>query len=841
MTRIERLKLLASAIAGDFKSLRLKLGNTDELVTNDKTSAVNAINEVAGSSKEIKDSIEKFKAEIGINPDIAAANNISVNPFELLVPFIKNQISNGQISDNEYSETVYYIPSQPNVIKSILNGKLSSNVGFKIKQGTFEKFVHFASPIEDNFELPAEIDTSKEYTINEYDVFGHYLNTYKVVPYADFVNSNISQIILSNIGYYIDYKTQEEINTIFTEDNKDIPNNSFILYINENASKYYNPQTKQWENMPVNLPKQYEDSLFKVIQKPDFNKIQTNNIDLTSWFSFDNRIDTYIADETTKMPIENISRQKNYFIDNKNNANKKIILNNTKTKYYNFVSGEWKELPQNIFNDFNNTAKKSYDNLINDFNTAKLINYSLGTIKDESGNELVTPTNYEKLALYNTTENKYYTIKKDTLKNTVLGYRYNNNINNLILDDTLSYYIDKNTKQWVELTSTQKASIQNKIKEYELNYINDTNTLIKFYPNILYKDINRGLSGEIVFTNNDGTGYPFNRDLKEIQIVNTKEDINQIDFKYYYANNLVFTKDLNEYFDTLYTFTWKQTPNDVKQAVLNKIYDKYNNIFNASITSKNINYCNTLTDIKQENCINVVEESMLTEWIEKEKPVSISTFILNVEGTKYFDYMTSNGWTPLKSEQKANLEFSDLHLDATSFRNIFNKIKSKKEKLLTVLQNMDMSKVYTSNNEVNGVDQNSDLNGKEIFRDNGRMEYRWSQYLQLPNMKNMKVLSANCQFGGTNITKQDILTYLPNAELISIANNETDLSNENELFDKYLFVTLQKDNYNNDILYLKISKDLTIQIKDKNDPILKLAKEKLQVAPATVIGALSHL
>lgn len=832
--RVKRLILFAQAVAGDIKALKLKIGNTDTLVTDDKTSTVNAINEVAVSSKEIKDSIEKFKTEIGINSEIAKANNISVNPFELLVPFIKNQISNGQTSDNEYNEMVYYIPSQPHVIKSILNGKLSSNVGFKIKQGTFEKFVHFASPIKDNFELPAEIDTSKEYIINEYDIFGHYLNIYKVVPYVDFVNSNISQIILSNIGYYVNYTTQEEINTIFTEDNEDIPNNRFILYINENASKYYNPQTKRWENMPINLPKQYEDSLFKVIQKPDFNKTQTQNINLTNSFSFDRRIDTYIADETTKMSIENISMQKNYFIDNENNANKKIILNNAKTKYYNFVSSEWKELPKNISDSFINASTEVYSNLINNFDTTKLINYSLGTIKDKYGNEPIVPTNFEELALYND-DNKYYIIKKDTLKNSVLGYRYNNNVNNLILDDTLSYYINKDTKQWTELTSAQKDSVQNKIKEYELNYINDENTLVKFYPNILYKDVNRGLDGAIEFTNSDGIGGLFNRNLKEIQIINNKEDVNKIDFKYYYLNALVFTKDLNEYFDTLYTFTWKQTPDDVKQTVLNKIYNRYNDFFNTNITSKNINYCTQLIDVKAENCINVIEESMLTEWMEKEKPVSISTFIINVEGTKYFDYMTSNGWTPLKSQQQANLEFSDLHLDTTSFRNIFNKVKSKKEKLLTVLQNMDMSKVYTMPNTPNAILQNGDLEGKEIFRDHGCIEDRWSQFLQIPNMKNMKIISANSSYGGTNITKQDILTYLPNAELISINSNQTDLSNENELFDKYLFVTLQ-----NNIVYLKISKDLTIQIKDKNDPIFKLAKEKLEVAPSIITGALSH-
>ena len=221
--RVKRLILFAQAVAGDIKALKLKIGNTDTLVTDDKTSTVNAINEVAGSSKEIKDSIEKFKAEIGINPEIANANNISVNPFELLVPFIKNQISNGQTSDNKYNEIVYYIPNQPHVIKNILNGKLSSNVGFKIKQGTFEKFVHFTSPVEDNFELPTEINTSKKYTIDEYNVFGHYLKTYKVIPYMDFINNHMAELTeqLTNFRDGYSFKGNNTVTVVYDDNEQE--------------------------------------------------------------------------------------------------------------------------------------------------------------------------------------------------------------------------------------------------------------------------------------------------------------------------------------------------------------------------------------------------------------------------------------------------------------------------------------------------------------------------------------------------------------------------------------------------------------------------------------------
>ena len=292
--RVKRLILFAQAVAGDIKALKLKIGNTDTLVTDDKTSTVNAINEVAGSSKEIKDSIEKFKTEIGINSEIATANNISVNPFELLVPFIKNQISNGQTSDNEYNETVYYIPGQPHIIKEILNGKLSSNVGFKIKQGTFEKFVHFASPVKDNFELPTEINTSKEYTINEYDVFGHYLKTYKVIPYIDFIKKEFSKkyntetqvseyfgnnFLYPNMLYQIK-DGFENINDNIVKNNIDnlcplYVEKQFVkkIYINTNANKFYNMDTKTWNSLSVfnlqNLADKYLESVINNIVKQD--------------------------------------------------------------------------------------------------------------------------------------------------------------------------------------------------------------------------------------------------------------------------------------------------------------------------------------------------------------------------------------------------------------------------------------------------------------------------------------------------------------------------------------------------------------------------------------------
>lgn len=375
MTKVERLKLLASAIAGDFKSLRLKLGNTDELVTDDKTSAVKAINEVASSSKEIKDSIEKFKAEIGINPEIAAANNISVNPFELLVPFIKNQISNGQTSDNEYNETVYYIPSQPHVIKSILNGKLSSNVGFKIKQGTFEKFVHFTSPIEDNFELPIEIDTSKEYTINEYDVFGHYLKTYKVLPYIDFIKNHITDLTnsLTNFDTGYSFKGNRTITIVYDNNEQEkllkkieYPQEYTYLYINKN-NQYLDLGTNSWKNLSeisnINISDEYQQEVVKNIKKMYSNEFSFNKV----IFLNQNNIDYKITITNDFMIIvlskelENTYSIKNFLLESEYPTNC-VFVDEAFTKFYNPILQQWIVMPTNIFDNYNN---EMIDNLVN--------------------------------------------------------------------------------------------------------------------------------------------------------------------------------------------------------------------------------------------------------------------------------------------------------------------------------------------------------------------------------------------------------------------------------------------------------------------------------------------
>ena len=518
MTRIERLKLLASAIAGDFKSLRFKLGNTDELVTDDKTSAVKAINEVANSSKEIKDSIEKFKAEIGINSEILAANNISVNPFELLVPFIKNQISNGQTSDNEYNETVYYIPNQPHIIKSILNGKVSSNVGFKIKQGTFEKFVHFTSPIEDNFELPAEIDTSKEYTINEYDVFGHYLKTYKVLPYIDFVRNHITDLTNSLTNFDTDYSFNgKKIITIVYDNNEqeklqkkiEYPQEYAYLYINKN-NQYLDLGTNSWKNLSeisnINISDEYQQEVVKNIKKMYSNESSFNNVILLNQNNIDYKLTTtsdFMIIVLSK-ELENTYSIKNFLLESEYPTNC-VFVDEAFTKFYNPILQQWIVMPANIFDNYNN---KMIDNLVNAeyYPTANLF-------RDDHDLNLSSA----KIYFLNDEDKTFVNVK------LLLKYLRSNFDRITIINKDITKFYNPFTQTWETITEESKNKIlanpRSQVKAYWENqdYVKNVELVKKYLENKL-----------------DGI------DLTSIaNIINETRDVNLVA-----ANNQIGTKEV---------------------------------------------------------------------------------------------------------------------------------------------------------------------------------------------------------------------------------------------------------------------------------------------------------
>lgn len=564
MTKLERLKLLASAIAGDFKSLRLKLGNTDELVTDDKTSAVNAINEVAGSSKEIKNSIEKFKAEIGIDPEIAKINNISINPFELLVPFIKAQISNGNTEDAEYNEYVCYIPKNTHVLAEVFNGELASKTAFKIKQNTFEKFIKFNSPINNDFTIPNEIDTNKEYTINQYDIFGHYITTIKIVPQEKFMQNKIDEIftdlrnikgidqvesINNNDIIITNENNTEAINTLLNKINLSSKTSNLITILNQDLTKYYNIRKTSWENITdisnnISITKILEQYISinntdgKILIAGDYNK---NNVysksNLTKNILFIEK-----SDFLTKEEVIELSKQSNKLLTDA------LYLTPNAKEFFNPFTKEWENLPgwtgpqikPLIYGKYKQTLNESVNT--NDIN---FYNNETGLLTEYSATNSLAPA-----ISFVDTENDF-----------VCNIKYTKNKLPIILNASASKFYDYVlTKTWVStwddintglntLTSSKKYRecifpLSKKINK--LNEIMDSVDITKIY-NITTKPANdqsySGLNTSLadkdivqihrdVLKELDNTKLPNLQNVKIIDIygdyVNSKDDFNKI-------------------------------------------------------------------------------------------------------------------------------------------------------------------------------------------------------------------------------------------------------------------------------------------------------------------------
>ena len=580
--RVKRLILFAQAVAGDIKALKLKIGNTDTLVTDDKTSTVNAINEVAGSSKEIKDSIEKFKTKIGINSEIAEANNISVNPFELLVPFIKNQISNGQTSDNEYNETVYYIPSQPHVIKSILNNKLSSNVGFKVKQGTFEKFVHFASPVEDNFELPTEINTSKEYTINEYDVFGHYLKTYKVISYIDFIKKEFNKkyntetqvseyfgdnFLHSSMLYQIkDGFENIDYNIIKNGIDNLSPINVTIqaankIYINTNANKFYNMDTKTWDNLSVfNLQNLVDKYLESVIN----NIVKQNNYNIPIKYFADQPIKQYIS-----VNDEDLESIKNYTDELMTlNYFERLIIKSDLSKVYNQLSHTWLDTSSELKEEIKQKNNNWYINKINATTSIHTVD-DLNAITDEFGDKFFDSSN-----AYNSI---IFTNELNNLDKDIYIRLFNRDC--IIFNTNLTKMFDYISYIWKDIDSDIKTALQNKITQTYLDKLNNANY------------VSSDLS-----TDNPNSIYVLDGSVSDYKSKIKKESYgNAISLKYF-----ILSDNATKYYDYVVTGEWIPVTEEMKQAIKTK--SNILNFIKNSINAKKIT--ELIKQLESNNSIN---------------------------------------------------------------------------------------------------------------------------------------------------------------------------------------------------------------------------------------------
>lgn len=603
MTKIERLKLLASAIAGDFKSLRLKLGNTDELVTDDKTSAVNAINEVAGSSKEIKDAMKTFSEELGFDKEITEVNGVSVNPFKMLVPFIKDKLAEEGITniDAEKNTQNCFFAFFDDTIKFNSLNFSKNKYGIKLKQNAYNSFVKFnvfANHLI-TVNLPQEINATQDIELDIYGVLGHYMNDYKIMSYTKYIkqlnipsdrivivnsleeheahgnHSSSSDDILVLVKVDFDELSSYEsivdnIKRLFKlQDGQNITKYSYG-FVNQDVTKYFDFTTKQWlplENL-ISSDMQYQIKLLdlKVPVKP-YEIAYINN----GYFS-----------HTSNLTKINILPENSNALNKVNNLKNNIynvILNPDLTKYYNIITKQWNELTpalQNKYRYLNNTDD---------------VNENINVATSENNISIANKTTQTELE-YDNHSRTISVVDKNKATNlaeldtcSMLSTSYNTT---LVVDKTLNYVLNKNIRTWVAINTEQSQKIKNKITiDFNLT-INDTTAPGKIKCRTRVNTFSGSGNKNILVYDKD------NANLADIASVNYS----------IYDGDIVVDKTYTYYLNP-YTSTWYELPAEVKTKLNNFVNTQYTNIvttLKAKTNSLNIiNLNEDLTDVSNES------------------------------------------------------------------------------------------------------------------------------------------------------------------------------------------------------------------------------------------------
>lgn len=651
MTRIERLKLLASAIAGDFKSLRLKLGNTDELVTDDKTSAVNAINEVAGSSKEIKDAMKQFSENLGFDKEITKVNNVSVNPFEMLVPFIKDKLAEEGITnvDAEKNTQNCFFAFFDNTIKFNQNNFSKNKYGIKLKQDNYNSFVSF-NVINNNsvtINLPQEINSSKDIELDIYSILGHYMSDYKIMSYTKYIkqlnipsdkvvvvdsleehknrsyssdSNNILVLVKANSNELNDNITDSIKKLFKIQDGQNITTYSYG-FINNNLTKYFDFTTREWLPLKdlISSDMQYN-IMINTLQVPvePYNVTYINE----ALFSHANSlVKINIAAENSTI-LNTLSAQR--YQDNFN-----VILNPELTKYYNNVTKKWNKLSNEQKNKFN--YLKNVDNNINIATSENNINVANKTTQTE----LEADSHSRTISVVD--KNKVTNLSElDTC--SMLSTSYDTT---LIVDKTLNYVLDKNTRTWVEINSEQSQKIKDKITiDFNLT-INDTTAPEKIKCRTHVNTFSESGSKNILVYDKNNT------DLADIASVNYS----------IYNGDIIVDKTYTYYLNP-YTSVWYELPNEVKTKLNNFVNTQYTKVVTRLKEKTNslniINLNEDLTDVRGESVYLVSNKENIKFRANDDYAYNFNdnTLIFTQDLSEYLDIPTqewkqvANNYTP---------------------------------------------------------------------------------------------------------------------------------------------------------------------------------------------------
>ena len=652
MTRIERLKLLASAIAGDFKSLRLKLGNTDELITDDKTSAVKAINEVAGSSKEIKDAMKQFSENLGFDKEITKVNNISVNPFEMLIHFIKDKLAEENITNVDAKKNTQncFFVFFDDTIKFNQNNFSKNKYGIKLKQNAYDNFVKFDVSTNNaiNVSLPQEINTSQDIELDIYGILGHYISDYKIMPYTKYIKQlNIPSdrvIIVNNLeehkgSYYstgnddilVLVKTNSDelsnmtnsIEKLFKlQDGQNITNKSYG-FINQDATKYFDFTTREWLPLKDLIS---SDMQYNIMLSTLPNPIALNNISYLneafythSGNGFLNQLNIVAENSTVLNKFNNSAFQDKF----------NVILNPELTKYYNNVTKQWNELPNNFKKQFD--YLKNVDNNINIATSENNIDVANKTTQTK----LETDSHSRTISVVD--KNKVTNLSElDTC--SMLSTSYDTT---LVVDKTLNYVLDKNTRTWIEINSRQSQKIKNKVTiDFSLT-INDTTAAEKIKCRTRVNTFSGSGSKNILVYNKD------NSELADIASVQYS----------IYNGDIVVDKTYTYYLNP-YTSTWYELPNEVKTKLNNFVNTQYTKVVTRLKEKTNslniINLNEDLTDARGETVYLVNNKEHIKFRADDDYAYNFNhnTLILTEDLSEYLDIPTqewkqvTNNYTP---------------------------------------------------------------------------------------------------------------------------------------------------------------------------------------------------
>ena len=651
MTRIERLKLLASAIAGDFKSLRLKLGNTDELVTDDKTSAIKAINEVAGSSKEIKDAMKQFSENLGFDKEITKVNNVSVNPFEMLVPFIKDKLTEEGITnvDAEKNTQNCFFAFFDNTIKFNQKNFSKNKYGIKLKQDNYNSFVSF-NVINNNsitINLPQEINSSKDIELDIYGILGHYMSDYKIMSYTKYIkqlnipsdkvvvvdsleehenrsyssdSNNILVLVKTNSDELNDNITDSIKKLFKIQDGQNITTYSYG-FINNNLTKYFDFTTRQWLPLKdlISSDMQYN-IMINTLQVPvePYNAAYINEA-LFSHAS--GLVKINIAAENSTI-LNTLSAQR--YQDNFN-----VILNPELTKYYNNVTKKWNKLSNEQKNKFN--YLKNVDNNINIATSENNINVANKTTQTEleADSHSRTISVVDKNKVTNLSELNTCSMLSTSYDTT------------LVVDKTLNYVLDKNTRTWVEINSEQSQKIKDKITiDFNLT-INDTTAPEKIKCRTHVNTFNGSGSKNILVYDKNNT------DLADIASVNYS----------IYDGDIIVDKTYTYYLNP-YTSVWYELPNEVKTKLNNFVNTQYTKVVTRLKEKTNslniINLNEDLTDVRSESVYLVSNKENIKFRANDDYAYNFNdnTLIFTEDLSEYLDIPTqewkqvTNNYTP---------------------------------------------------------------------------------------------------------------------------------------------------------------------------------------------------